>query len=104
MLVSDARPRDAVAWKLAFRNERRVMIFAIQQVRLRLRLLFLETREAHQQADHAANSPIIGGARISECRERRNRACVVGIEERNGRGAIQIEVRLALTRKQNPKE
>src|SRR5262245_7898169 len=61
MFIKEASPMSAVVWKPAFKNERRVMMLAIKKSFL----LFLETREAHQQRDHAPHTAVIGGRGVA---------------------------------------
>src|SRR6185503_210756 len=60
MFISEARPRPTAARPVFERNERRVMMFGITI--LLLKLLFLKTRQAHEKTHHAADAAIIGGA------------------------------------------
>src|SRR5689334_9033225 len=84
MFISDARPRAAPPRPAVERNERRVMMFGI---RLCLKLLFLETRQAHQKTDHAADAAIIG-CTAQSAKWRTGRAQFVQIQM--GDGSLSI--------------
>jgi hypothetical protein len=95
MLTMEASPAAMEARALALRNERRVITFAIKK-ELRVYLLFLKTRETHEESDHAADASFI--SRQIERRLRDRYSGIIRIEKIHGGLAIEAEVGWTFTR------
>src|ERR1044072_2474275 len=60
MFINEARLTPTAARPAFDRNERRVMMFGITI--LQLKLLLLKTRQAHEETDHAADTAVVRGS------------------------------------------